>query len=586
VVRRSGRAKRSKASAAAVLGITQQLAALNRSTERDFLTVGEKLGAFRTTAREIASDMAAVTESIAGEHGKSASRALTRMLEHSGEMDARLERTGQLFAQVRDHATRLRQAFSGISNMVALFRSLCTLTQIETARLGGAGAGLGYLAAEVRPLSESIQASGEGVLAAAQRLDREVQAAIRSGDELRNTQLKDIPALLAGVSESLQSFEERRRLARETSDGQAAQYAAVCAAIDDLVGSLQFHDITRQQVEHVMAALEKLETALEDGVSSPPDGRAVLGLQCSQLAGAGQLFTQSVERIERDLESIATRLENAAETVRTLTGISGSGQHSFFLTMETHFSAILKKLAGCSAAQAEMDATTAGLGETIGRMRDSVAEIRGTEIQIQRISINATIRAIHLGTAGVALNKIAEVMQRLALESNSSTELAAATLEAMSQAAGSVSGSAPEPSTAQATTDQVTGEMQRALGELHSTSESSFSRVNHIAALSAQLARDIGAVRGGLSAGRMFAEVIGRVRSELEELGAQAAAESGHSDAAAEQLKFLAQSYTMQAQRDVHESFIGAQAMAVAADPATPKSPAGENDLGDNFQLF
>ncbi len=62
-----------------------------------------------------------------------------------------------------------------------------------------------------------------------------------------------------------------------------------------------------------------------------------------------------------------------------------------------------------------MDATATGLQETIGRMRSAVDQIRGTEIQIQRISTNATIRATHIGAGGVALNKIAEVMQHLAL---------------------------------------------------------------------------------------------------------------------------------------------------------------------------
>jgi hypothetical protein len=166
---------------------------LNRSTERDFLAVGEKLMAFRSTVRQIQSDMAAVTELISGQQGRDAGHALTRMLEHSNAMDMRIEQSGQALACVRDLSSQLRSAFSGLPNMVSVFRALCTLTNIETARLGSTGADLGHLAAEIRPLSESIQTSGEGVLEASGRLDANVQSAIRSGSELRHTQLKSCP---------------------------------------------------------------------------------------------------------------------------------------------------------------------------------------------------------------------------------------------------------------------------------------------------------------------------------------------------------------------------------------------------------
>jgi len=602
--------------AAGLSQIVQDLEALNHSSEREFLAVGEKLMVFRTTARQMASDIAAVTELISGEHGRSTSHALTRMLEHSQQMDAGIAQSGQALEKVRELANRLRRAFSGLSHVVVVFRTLCTLTQIETARLGGAGAGLGHLAAEIRPLSESICSSGEGVLEASGRLDREVQAAIRHGSELRATQIKEIAPLISGVLESMQSFEDRRRLALESSGSQGAQYAAVSAAIDDLVGSLQFHDITRQQVEHVIEALRQVD-ALHQAEALPPagtlppqnaalkktDARAVLTLQSSQLAEAARLFTRSTERIEGDLATIGDRLKNASESVRALAGMSGHDGNSFFAKMEAQFSGILKMLGNCSVAQAQMDSTAAGLDSTIGRMASSVWEIRGTEIQIQRISTNATIGASHLGASGGALDKIAEIMHRLALESNASTEEAAAALDAMRAAAARASG--PGQAGAAETTRQVAAEIEQALRDLHSSSESSFARVGHIAELAERLAEDIGALRAGVSAGRVFSGVVARVRAELDAMGAQAGSGSEVSLAARQHLEHLAKSYTMQAQHDVHAAVLGTAAMSedtgprVAAGPAVAVAeasmppgaaaqsaePSGD-DLGDNIELF
>jgi methyl-accepting chemotaxis protein len=589
VLRRSDGPVPGTRSAATVSRIIQELETLNRSTERDFLVVGEKLMEFRSTARQISADMAAVIELISGEQERHASQTLIGMLDHSKEIDERMRNGGQAFASISEHATRLRRAFAGLSNMVAVFRSLCTLTRIEASRLGGEGADLGHLAAEVRPLSESIQSTGEGVLEASHRLDQEIQTAIQSGSELRKKQVTEMPALISGVTQGLQSLEERRRLALESSDRQAAQYSEVSAAIDDLVGSLQLHDITRQQVEHVVGALRQLRSQWggAGGSSSALNSGTVLTLQSSQLAGAARTFAESIERIQRDLESIAGRLVNASDAVRSLMGMSGDDHDSFFVKMEGQFTAILKVLCGCSAAQAQMDSTAAGLDKTIDRMRGSVTQIRGTEIQIQRISTNATIRAIHIGAPGVALNKIAEVMQHLALDSNTNTEEAAAALEAMSEAAGRVAGAAQESTGAQSKTHQVTEDMRRALTELHTSSQSSFERVHRIAELSTRLAQDIGALRGEISAGRMFAEIAGRAQAELEDIGAQAG--GGLVDEAARQhLETIALTYTMQSQRDVHESVVSGVStpVAVAVAPPVQNPEPAQGDLGDNVDLF
>ena len=576
----------------AVEQVIQDLEHLNRSTERDFLAVGEKLNEFRSTARQIALDMAALTELFSGEQGRNASHALNRMLEHSRGMSARIEQSGQALGQVRDLSCRIRQAFAGLPNTVSVFRTLCTLTRIETSRLGSTGADFGDLAAEVRPLSESIQSSGEGVVEVSSRLDQGVQSAIRSGAELRARQLTELPALISGLIDSLDSFDERRQRAAESSARQAAQYDALCAAVDDVVMSVQFHDITRQQIEHVVQALGQLRAGCEGGPGSPgslgPGASAILALQSSQLSGAAEVFASSLERMESDLENIAVRVQDMAAASRALMGISANDQDSFFLRMEGHFTAILKMLGTCNAAQSEIGATAAKLAETIGIMRESVVEIRGIEIRIQRIATNATIRAIHIGAAGDALNVIAEVMQRLALDSNTNTEDVAGTLDAMSDAASRVSGErGGTPSGMDSDTNEVVGEMRHAVEELHSSSESSFSRVNQIAALGARLAGDVSAVRGGFSAGALFTRVVDRARAELGRIGAQAGGGSreGVELAPARQLESLAKHYTMQRERDVHESVTRGSALAAAPIEAS-RPDLQDGDLGDNVELF
>jgi hypothetical protein len=548
------------------------LGALNGSTETDFLAVGDTLMEFRSTASGIASDMAALTELISGEQGLDVSLTLNRTLDHCRGIDAGIAVSGRALERMAALSAQIRRSFAGLSNTVSVFQTLCTLTRIETSRLGSAGAGFADLAADVGPLSESIQASGERILDSSAQLARDVHSALLRGSSLRAAQLAELPAMIGGVMDSLRSFDERRTRAAETSNRQAAQYQALGAAVDGVVESVQFHDITRQQIEHVSEALRQLCASRTRG----PGARPFLDLQTSQLAGAAGVFAASVERMERDLDRIAARAHEMAEASGALMGISHDDQDSFFLLMEERFTGILKMLGVCVSAQAEIERSAAALAEIVAKMGESVSEIREIEIRIERIALNAMIRATHIGNAGNALNTIAEAMQGLARQANGITADAAAALDAMSAAAAGVTSASATGAAG------VTNQMKTAILDLHSSSERSFSRVKQIAAASAALADAVAAVRGGFSAGHMVAETLGRVRRDLERLAAEAGQASldSSSTAPAAQLDSLTKRYTMRSERDVHQSVAG-------YPPAgTMRAAPAEGDLGANVELF
>ena len=579
---------------AAVGQTIAELENLNQVTERDFLAVGGKLMEFVSAARRISSEMTALTDLMSDEQAGHAAQALTRMRERSGEMGLRIERGGQALAGVRGLSRRIQSAFVKLQQMVAVIRTLCTLTRIETARLGADGSDFGDLADEVNPLSASIQSSGQGVLDASARLDFEVQAALAQGSDLSAAAMRELHALMDGVGESLRSFEERRLRAGQASARHAAQHAAVCEAIEDLVQSVQFHDITRQQIEHVCQALAEILAGTPPGLveerSAPQRAQAVLTLQNLQLSGAAAAFARSMEGMERDLGSIAARSSQMAEESRALTGLSGEERNSFFLRMEDSFTSILHAASACAAAESALGRMASELERTIRSMRESIQEIRGVEIHIQRIAINATIRSAHIGAAGNGLNVIADVLRRVAVDSNRNTEDVAAALDAMSAAVQAVTaGPSGAVSRGDPEAEEGAGQMRAAILELRASSESSFRRVTEIATLGSRLGEEIGSLRSGLTAGPLFAAVVARARAELRRIGAEErpAAFSSLELDSSESLASHAQRYTMQAERDVHEAVVqGAATPAAGAPSAEPAAERQDGGLGDNIEFF
>ena len=196
-------------------------------------------------------------------------------------------------------------------------------------------------------------------------------------------------------------------------------------------------------------------------------------------------------------------------------------------------------------------------------MSGRVEEIRGIEIRIQRIALNAAIRAAHTGAAGDALVTIAGAMQSMAAESSGHTEEVWETLEAMRLAVRCQWGEAGPDGAAGVA--RVAAEMGLSMGDLHSDSEISFARVAQIAELSERLAAGLAEARASFTAGAVFAPVAAHALAGLERVAAQFGAPAGSEHSG---LDALSARYTMQAEREVHASALrGGEAASTETPP-------------------
>jgi hypothetical protein len=561
-------------SCAALAEAIANLRTMNRRTEDDFLAVGAKLEEFLGTARHISADMAALAQLISAEAGQRTTEVLGQVLDRSKQGEARAQAGTLALAAVDEAIRRIQRTFAGFGETVAMFHVLASLARIETARLGSAGADFGNLAAEVKSLTGSIESSGQGILEASAVLSERMQTAISRAAGLRARELRELPGLIGEVLDSLGSLEERHARARETSSRQSADYEEVSHAIGDLITSIQFHDVTRQQIEHVADALANLIAG--DGSNTA----SVLMLQSSQLAHTERVFLAAVERIERALEEIAARVDAMSEASRTLLGVSADERDSFFLHMESRFTAILRILEGSEQTVEETRTTLGDLHEASERIRVSATQVRDVEIRIRRLALNATIRATEIGEAGNALGVLAEVMHRLAVDSGAIADEVSEALDGVRRRDGQPGDG--EESASQDGVDGLRSDLRQTILDLHSTSESGFSRLNEIVTLSRRLRDGILSVRTGFSAGALFAETFRRVQAALLE----AARQAGLSQAAEPGLERFAQSYTMQAERDVHESVVAGASACASPVAETAIAVAEQEDMGDNVELF
>ncbi len=576
--------------------VIAELDLLNRSTEQDFLRIGGQLSDFIESANQILTELAALVESHAESYGRLAAEALSNALDRSIEMQARYAERGDALASMREKARHLKQTLSGFAGTIAIIRTLGVLTLIETARLGAAGTEFGSLAEDVKLLAESVQDRVENAVDATVLLFSPIEGAIRDIATLEAGQAEDLPAVIAGVLTSLASFQSfcvAQTASHDSSVLMSAQTEAILEAFKKLIVSIQFHDLTRQQVEHVIDVLRRLcSDSAGDGSSIPryqPGVVQILAVQSAQLADAGGRFAASAASVTRNLDELARNVLEVASQSRTLARLSGQEKDSLFQQMDRGCNAGLASLNHCAIVESATRTASSGLGGTIGMMRESIEDIATIEIQMHRMALNASISAAHLGKQGDSIGVLAGTMQSQALESRARSESLVEALDQMSHSAALLSGTHSGEATMER--GSLDG-MRTAVSDLRSSSERDFAKIAQIVAHGARLHDELNATRDSFAVGVLFAASIDRARKLLKSVGEQqceSSSPSAGTDVAVSQLGSFADHYTMQAELDVHSSSVSVEAGVVLAELTAGQACALPEVVGkfeENVEFF
>jgi hypothetical protein len=423
---------------AGVEAVAAAIEELNRSTEADFLTLGEKLGKFLSAARQILSRIEAAAELVSGGQAEAACASLARVLQLAESTRGRCEATATTLSEVRAQTVQLRSALGGYDSLVMSFRVTATLARIETTRLGGAQSALGDLADQVVLHGEQIRTRVESAVRKAAEVERQIESALENAAELGARQTRELPCLVSAVEKNLEAFIAQRARAATAVGALRLQFGRLTQGLNDVVMAIQVHDITRQQLEHVMEALTALSRTAGAGRRQlAGSDAAVVKLQRMQLAAADGSFMKACGEIRRSLDAIAG---SAREMEAARAGLRGenSGGDGLFGEIERSFGAILEGLSRSRDLEAARQARAAESVNDVEQLRGTVDEIRGIEFEMRRLSLNAGIRAIHVGEAGEPLTVIANAMNVLARQSAERSDATGAAVSAMQNALMSI----------------------------------------------------------------------------------------------------------------------------------------------------
>ena len=392
--------------------VQHDLSEFSGSAEKFFVPVGERLADLQLRSREIASQ----TTRIAGLLSQDdRSLAVLGEVLNAAEGTRRHDEILGAVLGIQENAVAVHRAIAAVVRLVNTFDVLGMMTRVESSRFEVEGVDFGGLAEAVTALSQQIR---EKIGATAESAAVLLQTSRQASEEVRRvaqTRQENLGPLTRQTGVGLSEIADHRNRVSHANTLLAARFDGVSSAVGDIVTAVQFHDIVRQQIEHVLEALRLLHRP-----GSSADLFETARLQAAQLENSRATFQRSVEQIRNGLAQIESNIGEVAGESGRLVGSSGDDA-SFFTSVEADLASILAILGRNANAGRNLAETAISVHQRVSEMSGTIAGVHAVGIEMQRIALNAAIQAAHLGPGGEALEIIAQAIQGLARESEAAS---------------------------------------------------------------------------------------------------------------------------------------------------------------------
>jgi methyl-accepting chemotaxis protein len=597
--------------------LSSDLNTLTTTTEGEFLEIGRAMTDFYERAGEINRMLSSLVGIMSGNditrtvHG--VEDILERIKNSLSGAESAFEHDLKTLRQTLEIMNGIRKPLESFKKLVKILKILSISTKIESAQIGKGQTGFITLADDVEKLSVEIDEETKKIAARVLLLDTIVKQNISQISSLENNQHREVYIVLDDIGSSLISLKSKNELSREGADLISGQTEEISRHIGEVVGSMQFHDITRQTIEHVGEVLDNLAQKLSaenlqgsiektennnNHIHIIGEAGDICELQRAQLDDAKQQISNATGNIIEHLLQIKDNIIEVARKAGSLAGIADESSLSFLSKIESGISTAILSLGTFARASHDLSEAMDIFLKTTADVSGSVNDIEEIGAEIQLIALNARIKTAHTGDEGAPLGVIAEAIQSLSSDANTEKMAVSTALNEVNLAAHDVRSCTREDQGNKASeADNVIRDFGGFADALRSANREITSLLNNIGTLGERLGDDIARTVLALTVHEKYERVIENALAILDLIITESRQVAPHveSGTKSEYLRHLEKNYTMHSERKIHSRFAGSNG-DFAAKSGSDKGnipvqfinskPETHQEFGDNVELF
>ncbi|MEQ8173035.1 MAG: methyl-accepting chemotaxis protein, partial [Candidatus Eremiobacterota bacterium] len=540
---------------------------VNRSTENEFLSIGSQLMELSSMADKMSGECSSAVNLIAGQEMINSIEGLGNLSDsmerYLKDSDIDLQKSSNNLGHIKHMLDSICKPMEGFKKIVKVLKMMAISTRIESARLGRSDAGFNTLADDIKKLAARIANKSSDIMEQSKIMSDMIGNTMSGVVLLETEQHKQIITILNNVRASLSSLQDMNINSSSAANNILLQSQNICTNIGEVVMSIQFHDITRQQIEHVVSAFNDACKWLKDEIQNRGKGgeeftgkvRYICELQRAQLAYSLREFVEAVKRIKDNLQAIDKHITSMSEEIKNTVGDIDRTGSSFLGDIEKGLTSVISSLLKSEDTHRNVSNSMSSGAAKVKQMCSFAGDIEQTGKEIELIALNARIKATHIGASGAAMGAIAEAIQQLSLDSRSQTLSVLDFLNNISEASENLSKSASDGIKGHNETDNMVRNLKTLVNSLRKMNESIIVLMTHLNGSSKNLSFHIEKTVKEINVHTRVSSVINNTLKELDEIVAQAKKlESPSTSGRKDFLKDLEVRYTMDSERKIHLS--------------------------------
>jgi len=580
-------------------GLVTELDKLPDLTEKSFLAVCANLQGLCGRLQSISENVGQAAQLMSGQDAlhviEGLRHALGCMEELLGATNLIADRSITGLCRIIAELEAIQRLVTDFKERAGTLRMLKIITNIQGASLNKGAAGFQKVAADIGTLSLDVQAKTLSITQKRQTLSTELQQAVAMVSALQNNQRKLTTGIIDDIRHAIVTLAEMHEKCALTAEQLAESSGTISHELSEVVMAMQFHDITRQQLEHTRKALTDARLKLakasseETAQKSPLSPESVCALQSAQIANSIDELKNAIARIGKNLEVLAGDAATTSSNVHNLFGMAGSVGQTSIAEIETGLASVLTAFAENRTAVRHLATIMLAVTTAMGEITTFAENINFIGSEIKLIALNAIIKAAQAGKDGAAFGVIAATVKKESEEICRQASTITASIGKITEHVSSLQIELSAKQNAIPEAEEATGDMSGALTTLGRVSENVMGLLAQTDGMATGLAADIGATISCLENREMKTLLHQEIPARLNRLvmAVQRMGKGRLDCVGRNALDTFHHQYTMRSERKVHELF----AAEVFGDRGFSKDiPAvairADDDLGDNAELF